>query len=139
MLVRNLRRHLSGRAVSIMILTALALGLVPLAAGATGGRSNEVGYSCEAGVKFDHVDAPTFTVPEPPEGYRWTLLVLKAGSSGCSVDEENFQIPDPVVGRALLGGDLKWGPGHKGHLSRHPLQGADSPRGHAPVHEDLDR
>jgi hypothetical protein len=100
MLVRNLRRHLSGRAVSIMILTALALGLVPLAAGATGGRSNEVGYSCEEGVKFDHVDAPTFTVPEPPEGYRWTLLVLKAGSSGCSVDEENFQIPDPVVGRA---------------------------------------
>jgi LPXTG-motif cell wall-anchored protein len=100
MLVRNLRRHLSGRAVSIMILTALVLGLAPLAAGATGGGSNEVGYWSEAGVKFDHVDAPTFTVPEPPEGYRWALLVLKAGSTGCSVDEENFQIPDPVVGRA---------------------------------------
>ena len=98
MLVSN-RHDVLGRAVAIMILAALVVGLAPLATGATG-DSSQVGYWCEAGVKFDHVDAPTFTVPEPPDGYRWTLLVLKAGSTGSSVDEENFQILDPVVGQA---------------------------------------
>jgi LPXTG-motif cell wall-anchored protein len=83
---------------AITILVALVLGLAPLTAGATHENSNEVGYWCEMGVKYDNVNAPTFTVPTPPQGYAWTLLVLKAGSTGQSVDEENFQIPDPVPG-----------------------------------------
>ncbi len=55
---------------------------------------NDVPDWCEAGIKFD--DLPgllTFTVPEPPPGTTWTLLVLKAGL-------DNFEISNPVVGQA---------------------------------------
>jgi hypothetical protein len=62
-------------------------------------NSNNVGYWCEsqeAGVKYTPIEP--FVVPEPPTGYIWTLLVIKAGSTGNSVDEENFVVQNPVVG-----------------------------------------
>ena len=62
--------------------------------------TNDVGYWCadqESGVKFTPVEP--FVVPEPPSGYYWSLLVIKAGSTGNSVDEENFVVQNPVVGQ----------------------------------------
>lgn len=59
---------------------------------------NQVEYWCpNGGVKYDPADTP-FTVPEPPEGFFWTLLVLKAGSEE-SANPVNEQFPNPVVGQ----------------------------------------
>ncbi len=57
------------------------------------GPPNDVPDWCETGIKFDNLSGLTFTVPEPPPGTTWTLLVLKAGL-------DNFEISDPVVGQA---------------------------------------
>jgi hypothetical protein len=55
---------------------------------------NDVPDWCDTGIKFDNLPGIlTFTVPEPPAGTTWILLVLKAGL-------DNFEIPDPVVGQA---------------------------------------
>ena len=74
--------------VTVMVLV-LGLGLVAGAGGADP-DANQVGFWCEEGIKVEPVDTP-YVVPEPPEGYVWTLLVIKAGT-----DNETF--PNPVVG-----------------------------------------
>jgi hypothetical protein len=62
-------------------------------------NSNQVEYWCpNGGVKYEPVDTP-FTVPPPPEGFTWTLLVLKAGNEETSVETENETFPNPVVGQ----------------------------------------
>jgi hypothetical protein len=62
------------------------------------GGSNTVGFWCpEGGVKLESVETP-FVVPEPPAGFVWTLLVLKAGSG----PGENQTIDDPVVGQSYV-------------------------------------
>jgi len=55
--------------------------------------SNQVGYWCAEGVKIEPIGTPSFTVPEPPEGYTWTLLVIKSAT-----DNETF--PNPVPGQS---------------------------------------
>jgi hypothetical protein len=85
-------------------------GLATAAGAQPDPNTNTVAYWCgseDAGIKiegpFDSV-----TVPEPPEGTIWTLLVLKAGSEeGGSVEEENEQFPDPVVGETYIRSDGK--------------------------------
>ena len=64
-------------------------------------NTNKVSYWCEGGlgVKYEPVSAP-YVVPAPPAGYQWTLLVIKAGSTGRSVVNENFVVQSPVVGKA---------------------------------------
>ena len=57
------------------------------------GPPNDVPDWCETGIKFDNLSGLTFTVPEPPPGTTWTLLVLKAGL-------DNFEIPNPTIGQA---------------------------------------
>ena len=56
-------------------------------------RKNQVSDWCETGVKFDDADTP-FIVPPPPDGYVWTLLVLKSGSTA----GQNETFPNPIVG-----------------------------------------
>jgi hypothetical protein len=85
-------------------LALVACGIVGLAvtAGATGNpppNTNEVAYWCPSGgVKYE-TTGTSFTVPAPPDGKIWTLLVLKAGSDQ-SVPNENETFPNPVVGQS---------------------------------------
>jgi len=84
-------------------LSAVALLGFTTQVGATGSpppNTNEVAYWCpNGGVKYDNLNSTTFTVPAPPAGKVWTLLVLKAGSDQ-SVENENETFPNPVVGQA---------------------------------------
>ena len=43
------------------------------------------------GIKVEPLTGPSFTVPEPPEGTTWTLLVIKSGTT-------NEEIPFPQIG-----------------------------------------
>jgi len=97
------------------ILTLLAAVLIAgcgtslaLDSGNGGGDTNKVEYWCpNGGIKYEPVSTP-FIVPAPPDGKVWTLLVLKAGSEqGGSVEEENQQFPNPVVGQAYSRTDGK--------------------------------
>lgn len=113
----------------VLTVVALAVGMLPLAAAGTGGDDpNDASYWCEHGIKYGNVDALTFTVPNPPEGWVWTRLILKAGSAGSSVKEENFQIANPVPGQAYSwqGEDMNGNPVEKeiSHaiLCKEPIQ-----------------
>lgn len=95
------------RFIASLFLAGTALLAFTIPASATGGsppadNTNEVTYWCgeNGGVKFDPVSTP-FVVPAPPDGYTWTLLVLKAGSTGHGdVINENETFPNPVVGQS---------------------------------------
>lgn len=76
-----------------IVLAAIGVLWAVLALPATATDSNQVGYWCETGVKYEPVDTP-FVVPEPPAGEVWTLLVLKAGSG----EGENAEFVNPTVG-----------------------------------------
>ncbi len=63
---------------------------------------NTVAYWCgdanDAGIKYEPVDTP-FIVPAPPDGYVWTLLIVKAGSTDIGNGPGNdAPIANPVVG-----------------------------------------
>jgi hypothetical protein len=79
------------RRLVLVGLLAVTVGL--LAAPALATDSNHVDFWCEVGVKFEPVDNP-FIVPEPPDGYVWTLLVLKSGATA----GQNETFVNPVVG-----------------------------------------
>jgi hypothetical protein len=63
-------------------------------------NTNEVAYWCPDGhgAKYD-TTGTSFTVPAPPDGQVWTLLVLKAGSDQSVETGENETFPNPVVGQ----------------------------------------
>jgi hypothetical protein len=88
----------------------LAVTGLATAAGAQPDPTNSVAYWCgdeESGIKVEN-PGDSFTVPEPPEGTTWVMLILKAGSEeGGSVEEENEQFPDPVVGETYTRTDGK--------------------------------
>jgi hypothetical protein len=71
---------------------ALVAALVVLAsiASATEGTGNQVDDWCDAGIKHDNLSGPSFTVPEPPAGTTWTLLVIKSGT-----ENETWVNPTP--------------------------------------------
>jgi len=85
-------------AIAVLLLVAIfALGGK---AGANVPNTNEVAYWCpNGGVKYDNLTSSSFTVPAPPDGKTWSLLVLKAGSDQ-SVENENETFPNPVVGQS---------------------------------------
>ena len=84
--------------VVLCTLLALVLAMVAFAGSVGAGNDisdqNKVSYWCDEGVKLEPVSTP-FKVPEPPEGYTWTLLVLKAGT-------ENSTALAPVAGQSYV-------------------------------------
>ncbi len=51
-------------------------------------------------VKYDNVDAKTFTVPAPDDGYDWVYAIVKAGANE-SVDQPNEEHSDVSEGDVL--------------------------------------
>ena len=85
-------------AIAILLLVAI-FALAGKAGANAVPNTNEVAYWCpNGGVKYE-TTGTSFTVPAPPDGKTWSLLVLKAGSDQ-SVDNENETFPDPVVGQS---------------------------------------
>lgn len=80
----------------VMVVAALVLGLsvvVVFNGPARATDSNQVDFWCEEGVKIEPIGAPSYTVPQPPDGFTWTLLVIKSAT-----DNEVF--PNPVPGHS---------------------------------------
>ena len=81
---------------SVVMVTALMAGLL-LALVVTGSAraidSNQVEFWCETGIKVEPIDTASFTVPPPPAGSTWTLLVLKSGT-------DNQEFPNPIPGQS---------------------------------------
>ena len=89
----RLRRN-GARAVVVM--TALVMGLLlvmPFTGTARATDSNQVGFWCDEGIKIEPIGTPSFTVPSPPDGFTWTLLVVKSAT-----DNELF--PNPIPGQS---------------------------------------
>jgi LPXTG-motif cell wall-anchored protein len=81
---------------------AMAIGLTLVTGGhVAASTSNDVSYWCaQGGVKYEPVSTP-FVVPDPPDGYVWTLLVVKAGSDDVGHGPGNdAPIVNPVVGQS---------------------------------------
>lgn len=80
----------------VMVVAALVLGLsvvVVFNGPARATDSNQVDFWCEEGVKIEPIGTPSYTVPQPPDGFTWTLLVIKSAT-----DNEVF--PNPVPGQS---------------------------------------
>lgn len=93
--------------VMVAVLVALAGWLVPAGANPPPPNPNQVEYWCPTGgIKYEDPATP-FVVPAPPEGFVWTLLVLKAGNEETSVENENETFPNPVVGQSYERSDDK--------------------------------
>ena len=68
---------------------------------------NQVEFWCPTGgTKVENVNALSFTVPDPPEGMYWTLLVLKAADEQ-STPLVNETFPNPVPGQTYSRTDGK--------------------------------
>jgi hypothetical protein len=80
----------------VALLVGLVLG-VAFAALFTGSAraadSNQVEFWCDVGIKVEPIGTPSFTVPPPPDGFTWTLLVVKSAT-----DNEVF--PNPIPGQS---------------------------------------
>ena len=94
---------------AILVIIGLALIAFAPFAGANNPPAptpNSVEYWCpNGGVKIDPASTP-FTVPPPPEGRTWTLLVLKAGDEN-STPTPNETFVNPTPGTAYSRTDLK--------------------------------
>ncbi len=55
--------------------------------------SNQVDFWCDEGIKIEPIGTPSYTVPPPPDGFTWTLLVVKSAT-----DNEVF--PNPIPGQS---------------------------------------
>ena len=96
---RNVGLGLGLLAIAILLLVAI-FALAGKAGANAVPNTNEVAYWCpNGGVKYDNLTSTLFTVPAPPDGHTWSLLVLKAGSDQ-SVENENETFPNPVVGQS---------------------------------------
>jgi LPXTG-motif cell wall-anchored protein len=82
---------------------AMAIGMTLLVSGGHVAAStpNDVSYWCaQGGVKYEPVATP-FVVPDPPDGYVWTLLVVKSGSVDVGHGPGNdAPIVNPIVGQS---------------------------------------
>ncbi len=78
----------------VAIAVFFALFAVQIAYGQEDQR-NQVSDWCDDGMKFDNLDGASFTVPDPPEGTTWTLLVIKAG-------QVNTEVLNPIPGQAYF-------------------------------------
>ncbi len=80
------------------MVTALMAGLLlalVVAGSARAIESNQVEFWCETGIKVEPIGTASFTVPPPPAGSTWTLLVLKSGT-----DDQEF--PNPIPGQSYM-------------------------------------
>ena len=94
----RLRRN-GARAVVVM--TALVMGLLfvmPFTGTARATDSNQVDFWCDKGIKIEPIGTPSYTVPPPPDGFTWTLLVVKSAT-----DNETF--PNPIPGQSYTPGN----------------------------------
>ena len=81
---------------AVVVMTALVMGLlfvVPFTGTARATDSNQVDFWCDKGTKIEPIGTPSFTVPPPPDGFTWTLLVVKSAT-----DNETF--PNPIPGQS---------------------------------------
>jgi LPXTG-motif cell wall-anchored protein len=92
--------------VALLVFALIALACILLLQSTAGANpppnTNEVAYWCgssDLGVKYDNLTSTSFTVPDPPEGKVWTLLVLKAGSDESVETGANETFTDPVPGQ----------------------------------------
>lgn len=93
------------RKLAALAVTVALVLLATLNAVAT--DTNHVDHWCETGgIKIEPIEppSPSFTVPAPPEGKVWTLLVIKAGSG----PDQNTVIENPNVGTTYF-----WATGDK--------------------------
>ncbi len=80
----------------LMMVAVFVFGLfvvVLLDGSARATDSNQVDFWCEEGVKIEPVGTASYTVPQPPGGYTWTLLVIKSATG-------NEEFPNPIPGRS---------------------------------------
>ncbi len=81
---------------AVVVMTALVMGLLlvmPFTGIARATDSNQVDFWCDEGIKIEPIDTPSYTVPPPPDGFTWTLLVVKSAT-----DNETF--PNPIPGQS---------------------------------------
>ena len=92
------------RALAILMAIALVAAAVFLTASAAAaeGTDNQVDDWCDTGVKHDNLSGPSFTVPDPPAGTTWTLLVIKSGTENETwVNPTPGQTYTPANGKAV--------------------------------------
>lgn len=88
-------RRVGTAAVTLVVAAALSLaGLSPATAAPPADQSNSTSYwqtpgTGEVCAKVESPGGTTWTLPAPPAGSVWTKVVIKAGSTGQSVDAEN--------------------------------------------------
>ena len=81
---------------AVVVMTALVMGLLfvmPFTGTARATDSNQVAFWCDEGIKIEPIGTPSYTVPPPPDGFTWTLLVVKSAT-----DNETF--PNPIPGQS---------------------------------------
>ncbi len=81
---------------AVVVMSALVMGLffvMPFTGTARATDSNQVDFWCDEGIKIEPIDTPSYTVPPPPDGFTWTLLVVKSAT-----DNETF--PNPIPGQS---------------------------------------
>ena len=81
---------------AVVVTTALVMGLLlvmPFTGTAQATDSNQVDFWCDEGIKIEPIGTPSYTVPPPPDGFTWTLLVVKSAT-----DNETF--PNPIPGQS---------------------------------------
>ncbi len=100
----RLRR--GGATTVVMVAVALMLGLAVVVlfnGSARATDSNQVDFWCDEGIKMP-IGTPSFTVPPPPDGFTWTLLVVKSAT-------DNQLFPNPIPGQSYTpsnGHDLSY-------------------------------
>ena len=81
---------------AVVVMTALVMGLLlvmPFTGTARATDSNQVDFWCDEGIKIEPIGTPSFTVPPPPDGFTWTLLVVKSAT-------DNGVFPNPIPGQS---------------------------------------
>ncbi len=77
------RLQRGGTRAVVMMAAAFVLGLfvvVLFNGSAQATDSNQVDFWCDEGIKNEPIGTPSYTVPPPPDGFTWTLLVVKSAT-----------------------------------------------------------
>ena len=90
------RSQWGGATTVVMVAMALMVGLFVVLVfdgSARATDSNQVDFWCDEGIKIEPIGTPSFTVPPPPDGFTWTLLVVKSAT-------DNQLFPNPIPGQS---------------------------------------
>ncbi len=90
------RSQWGGARAVVMVAMALIVGLFVVLVfdgSARATDSNQVDFWCDEGIKIEPIGTPSFTVPPPPDGFTWTLLVVKSAT-------DNQLFPNPIPGQS---------------------------------------